>query len=269
MSMGNKEARYSAGEQMIVSAAHEIKDNDVVYVGVGVPMVATLLAKYTHAPDCIAITENGIVRVTKFPMNESTDVQTMADQLPGMFYVNCLAQAGYIDTGFLGAGQVDRYGNVNTTIVGDFYKPEHRWNGSGGGNDVISFCHRTIITIRQSKRRFLNKVDFITSPGYLDGRPGQREEVGLPLNTGPSVVISNLGIYTFEDREMVLKSIHSDLGVTLDQVKAEVGWDIKIARDLTNTEPPTDEELRLLREEVDPQKIFTIRAESSGWQQRL
>ncbi|MEK7353458.1 MAG: CoA-transferase [Chloroflexota bacterium] len=268
MTQGEKEARYSAGEQMIVSAAHQIIDNDVVYVGVGVPMVATLLAKYTHAPNCITITENGIVRVTKFPMNESTDVQTMADQLPGMFYVNCLAQAGYINTGFLGAGQIDRYGNINTTVVGDFYKPEHRWNGSGGGNDVISFCHRTIVTIRQSRRRFLQKVDFITSPGYLDGRPGQREEIGLPPNTGPSVVISNLGIYTFEDREMALKSIHSDLGVTLDQVKAEVGWDIKIALDLTDTEPPTDEELRLLREVVDPQRIFARRAESSGWQQQ-
>lgn len=268
MTQREKEARYSAGEQMIVSAARQITEDDVVYVGVGVPMVATLLAKYTHAPDCVTITENGIIRTTKYPMNESTDIQTMAEQTPGMFYVNCLAQAGYIKTGFLGAGQVDRYGNVNTTVVGNFYKPEHRWNGSGGGNDVISFCHRTILTIRQSKRRFLEKVDFITSPGYLNGRPGQREEVGLPPNTGPSMLISNLGIYTFEDGEMVLKSIHVDLGVTLEQVKAEIGWDIKISRDLTDTEPPTDEELRLLREEVDPQKIFSRRAEGSGWQQR-
>lgn len=268
MTLGNKEARYSAGEQMIISSARLITDDDVVYVGVGVPMVATLLAKYTHAPNCITITENGVVRVTKFPMNESTDVQTMADQLPGMFYVNCLAQAGYIKTGFLGAGQIDRYGNINTTAVGDFYKPEHRWNGSGGGNDVISFCHRTIVTIRQSKRRFPEKVDFITSPGYLDGKPGQREKTGLPPNTGPSVVISNLGIYAFQGGEMVLTSIHGDLGVTLDQVKAEVGWDIKIAHNLTDTEPPTEEELRLLREEVDPQRIFARRAESPGWQQQ-
>ncbi|MBI2851035.1 MAG: hypothetical protein HYX80_08375 [Chloroflexi bacterium] len=268
MTQKEKETRYSAGEQMIVSAARQIVKDDIVYVGVGVPMVATLLAKYTHAPDCVTITENGIVRVTKFPMDESTDVQTLADQLPGMFYVNCLAQAGYINTGFLGAGQIDRYGNINTTAAGDFYKPEHRWNGSGGGNDVISFCHRTIVTIRQSRRRFLEKVDFITSPGYLDGRPGQREEIGLPPNTGPSIVISNLGVYAFDNGEMLLKSIHSDLGVTMEQVKAEISWDIKIAPDLTDTEPPTEEELHLLREVVDPQKIFARRAESPGLQQQ-
>ncbi|MDP6501551.1 MAG: CoA-transferase [Dehalococcoidales bacterium] len=247
---------YSAADQMIISAAHEIKDNDIVYVGVGLPMVATSLAMYTHAPSCTIITQNGIVRTTHFPLNQSTDIQSMADHLPGLFSVMCAGQAGFISTGFLGAGQIDRYGNVNSTVVGDYRNPVHRWAGSGGGNDVMSFCKRTIITIRQSKRRFLEKVDFITTPGYLDGRPGQREKEGLPPNTGPSAVITDLGVYGFEDGEMVLKTIHRGVGVTLDKIMAEASWDIKISPDLTDTVPPTEEELRMLREKVDPEKAW-------------
>jgi len=246
---------YSNTDQMIISAAHQIKDNDVIYVGVGLPILASLLAKYTHAPNCKIIFENGIVRSSAFPLPMGTDTlgtQSLAEQLDSMFYVNCLGQSGYINVGFLGAGQIDRYGNVNDTAVGDYLNPVHRWAGSGGGNDVMSFCNRTIIIIRQSKRRFLEKVDFNTCPGYLDGKPGQREEVGLPPNTGPAAVITNLGVYDFEDREMTLKSVHTGVGITLDQVKVEVSWDIKVSSDLKDTKPPTEEELRILRENVDP-----------------
>lgn len=259
MNRDEKVVDHDATDQMVVSAAHQIRDNDVVYTGVGLPMLASLLAKYTHAPNCTVIIQNGIVRKAPFPLPRNTDTlgsQTLADQLTSLFYVNCLGQAGYIGTGFLGAGQIDRYGNVNDTVVGDYRKPEHRWPGSGGGNDVMSFCERTIVIMRQSRRRFLEKVDFITCPGYLEGRPGQREEIGLPPNTGPSMVITNLGLYVFEDREMVLKSIHSSVGVTLDQVKAEVGWDIKVSSDLEETEPPTEEELRLFRDKVDPERVW-------------
>lgn len=259
MNRDEKAVGYSDTDQMVVSAARQIRDNDVVYVGVGLPMLAGLLAKYTQAPNCYVITQHGVVRSTLFPLPRATDtlgIQAMADQVAGLFYVSCLGQAGFISTGFLGAGQIDRYGNINDTVIGDYYKPVLRWQGSGGGNDVMSFCQRTIVIVRQSKRRFPEKVDFITCPGYLEGKPGQREEVGLPLNTGPATVITNLGIYVFEDREMVLKSIHSGVGVTLDQVRAEVGWDIKVSSDLAETEPPTEEELRILREKVDPEKIW-------------
>jgi len=244
---------YSAGEQMIVSAARQIKDNDNVYVGVGLPMQAGVLAKNLHAPNSVIVIENGIVRASKFPIPRAADnlySQSYAEQLSGLFYVMCLAQAGYIDAGFLGAGQIDRYGNCNDTVVGDYRNPIHRWPGSGGGNDVMSFCGRTIIILEQSKRRFLEKVDFNTCPGYFDGKLGRREEMGLPSNTGPAVVITNLATYTFEDREMTLKSVHAGCGVTLEKVKAEISWDIKIAADLTDTEPPTVEELQAYHEKV-------------------
>ncbi|MFC1949603.1 CoA-transferase subunit beta [Chloroflexota bacterium] len=254
-----KEVGYAATDQMVVSAAHQIQDRDVIYVGTGLPMLATMLAKHNHAPNATIVIENGTVRDTLFPLPRATDtlgVQTMADMLCSLYYINYLGQTGHINRGFLGAGQVDRYGNVNDTVIGDYYNPVHRWPGSGGANDVMSFCGNTILILRQSKQRFPEKVEFTTCPGYLDGKPGQRQKVGLPPNTGPQAVITNLGIYTFENGEMVLKSIHSDVGVTLEELKAEVGWDIKLAKDFGNTKPPTKEELKTLREKVDPEQYW-------------
>jgi len=256
---GNNEEKYSAADQMVVAGAHQIRPDDVIYVGLGLPFLSTLLAKYTHAPNSTIIIENGIVRSTGFDMPRATDTlgsQFMSDQLSGLFYVNTLAQSGYITTGFIGAGQVDRYGNVNDTCVGDYRNPVHRWAGSGGATDVMSFCQRTITMLRQNRRRFPEKVDFITCPGYLDGIKGQREKAGIRPGTGPSMVITDLACYTFENGEMVVKSVHSGVGVTLEQVKAEVGWDIKVAADIKDTVPPTDEEIKILRERVDPKRIW-------------
>jgi glutaconate CoA-transferase, subunit B len=253
---------YTPIEQMIVSASRQVKDNDVIYVGTGIPLLAVYLAKYMHAPKCVVIFEVGIIRTNSCELQRSVDSlqsQTMSDSLSGLFYVNALAQRGFIGLGFIGAGQVDRYGNVNDTIAGSFSKPAHYWRGSGGANDVMSFCNKTIIMVRQSKRRFPEKVDYVTCPGYLDGKPGQREQSGLMRNTGPSLVITNLGVYTFEDREMVLKSYHAGAGLTLARVKAEIGWDIRVSPNLEETEPPTAEEIKLLREKVDPDHRFTGR----------
>jgi acyl CoA:acetate/3-ketoacid CoA transferase beta subunit len=223
-------------------------------------MVAALLAKYTHAPHCIIAIENGIIRTTEFPLPESTDTvgsQFMADNLGGLFYVNCLGQAGFIDLGFLGAGQIDKYGNVNDTVIGNHRNPVYRFSGGGGGNDVMSFCKRTVIIVRQSRRRFPEKVDFITCPGYLEGKPGQRQAIGLPAGTGPFGVITDLGCYEFENGEMFLKTIHTGCGITMDQVKAATGWDLKISSELKDTIPPTPEELNLLRTKVDPTRIWS------------
>jgi glutaconate CoA-transferase subunit B len=256
---GKKEEKYTAADQMVVAGAHQIRPNDVIYVGLGLPFLSALLAKYTHAPESIIIIENGIVRSAGFDMPRATDTlgsQFMSDQLTGLFYINCLGQSGHISTGFIGAGQVDRYGNVNDTCIGDYYQPAHRWPGSGGGADVISFCQRTITMLRQNKRRFPEKVDFITCPGYLDGIKGQREKAGMPPDTGPHMVITDLACYTFENGEMVVNSVHSGVAVTLEQAKAEVDWDIKVAKDLQDTTPPTDEEIKLLREKVDPKRIW-------------
>lgn len=259
MPENNGNGKYSAADQMVVAGAHQIRPDDIIYVGLGLPFLSALLAKYTHAPNSTIIIENGIVRTSPFELPAATDTlgsQTLADQLTGLFYISCLGQAGHISTGFIGAGQVDRYGNVNDTCVGDYRKPEHRWAGSGGANDVMSFCQRSITMLRQSKRRFPEKADFITCPGYLEGKPGQRESAGLRPDTGPHMVITDLGCYTFEDGEMVLKSIHSGVGVTLEKVKAEVGWDIKVSPGLEETTPPADEEIKILREKVDPDRIW-------------
>ena len=259
MNQNDANEKYTAADQMVVSGAHQIRPDDVIYVGLGLPFLSALLAKYTHAPESTIIIENGIIRSTGFDMPRATDTlgsQFMSDQLTGLFCISSLGQAGYISTGFIGAGQVDRYGNVNDTCVGDYEKPVHRWAGSGGANDVISFCQRTITMLRQSQRRFPEKVDFITCPGYLDGLSGQREKGGMPPGTGPAMVITDLACYTFEDGEMVVKSVHGGVGVTLEKVKAEVGWDIKVASDLDDTTPPTDEEIRILRENVDPKRIW-------------
>ena len=150
----------------------------------------------------------------------------------------------------MGGGQIDRHGNVNDTAVGDYLHPIHRWPGSGGGNDVMSFCGRTIVILEQSKRRFLEKVDFNTCPGYFDGKKGRREEAGLPPNTGPVAVITDLATYTFENRELTLKTVHTGCGITLEQVKAELSWDVRVAKDLADTEPPTVEEMKVYQEKI-------------------
>ena len=259
MNQNNDNDKYTAADQMVVSGAHQIRPDDIIYVGLGLPFLSALLAKYTHAPDSTIIIENGIVRTSGFEMPRATDTpgaQFLSDQLTGLFYISSLGQAGHITTGFIGAGQIDRYGNVNDTCVGDYNKPTHRWSGSGGANDVMSFCQRSIAMLRQSKRRFPEKVDFVTCPGYLDGKPESREKAGMPPGTGPAMVITDLACYTFENGEMVVKSVHSSVGANLKKVKEEVDWDIKVADDLHDTTPPTDEEIRILREEVDPKRIW-------------
>jgi glutaconate CoA-transferase subunit B len=251
---------YDAADQMIVSAARQIGDKEAVYVGVGLPMVAALLAKHTHAPACTIVIENGIIRTGQFQLPTGTDTvgtQFNSDQLANLNYISYLGQAGFISMGFLGAGQIDRYGNVNDTVIGDYRHPVYRFPGSGGGNDVMSFCRRTCVIVRQSRRRFPERVDFITCPGFLDGKPGQREALGIPGNTGPAAVVTDLGCYGFENGEMVLKTIHSNCGISLDKVKEEIGWELKVASDLKATLPPTDEELRVLREVVDPGKKWS------------
>ena len=259
MNQNNNDDKYTAADQMVVAGSHQIRADDVIYVGLGLPFLSALLAKYTHAPGCTIIIENGIIRTTGFDMPRATDTlgsQFMSDQLTGLFYISSLGQSGHITTGFIGAGQVDRYGNVNDTCVGDYNKPVHRWSGSGGANDVTSFCQRSIAMLRQSKRRFPEKVDFITCPGYIDGMPGQREKAGMPSGTGPDMVITDFACYTFEGGEMVVKSVHSSVGSSLEKVKEEVGWDIKVAADLHDTTQPTDEEIAILREKVDPTRIW-------------
>ncbi len=254
MSRG-KLLEYDANDQMIVSAAHLIKNNEAAYVGVGLPMFAALLAKRTHAPDVTIVIENGIVRTEEFELPQGTDTlgtQFHADKLVGLSYISYLGQAGFISLGFIGAGQIDRYGNVNDTVIGDYHHPVHRFPGSGGANDVMTFCQRTCIILNQSKRRFPERVDFNTCPGYFDGKPGRREALGMRRGTGPVAVVTDLGCYEFVNGEMVLTSVHTGCGVTVEQVQAETGWDLKISSNIKDTVAPTAEEIRILRETAAP-----------------
>jgi glutaconate CoA-transferase subunit B len=250
---------YSIAEQMVVSAAREIRDGDIIYAGVGLPNVAALLAKFSHAPGAVIFYETGIVRTEPCTLGLGVDTlstQYLSDMLTGVLYVNSLAQRGLFTLGFLGGAQIDRFGNVNSTCTGDYGKPSLRFPGTGGGCDIASLCKNVVVVIDQKKQRFPEEVDFISSPGYLDGTPGAREKTGLPPGTGPARVITSLGMYSFCEGEMVLESIHSRAGVALEDVRANTGWELRVSEDLRETVPPTPEELYLLREKVDPQKMF-------------
>ena len=258
----NPEPDYTVAEQMIVSASREIKDTDIIYTGVGLPLLAGLLAKLTHAPHAAIVFETGIVRTTPCIPGLGVDFlhsHHMADMLTDVVWVNSFAQRGFFTLGFLGGGQIDRHGNVNSTCIGDYRDPVMRFPGVGGGCDIASLCKNVIIILEQKGPRFPERVDFISAPGYLDGAAATRERMGLPAGTGPAKVITNLGIYSFFEREMVLVSIHSKAGVTLEKVRASTGWDLKVSRDLAETRSPTGDELKVLRRDIDPQKRFIRR----------
>ncbi|MFO7996774.1 MAG: CoA-transferase [Dehalococcoidia bacterium] len=256
----NGQREYTIPEQMIVAGARMIRDETIIYVGVGLPTVAAFLAKISHAPNATLFFETGIVRTKPCLFSVGVDslaMQSMADLVDDLMYVNCLAQRGRADMGFVGGGQIDRYGNINSTCIGDYTNPTVRFAGSGGGNDIASLCRNVVVTMRQKKQRFPEKVDFLTSPGYVDGKPGAREALGMLTGTGPLAVITDLGTFSFKGGEMVLETFHEDKGVTLQQAKDEVGWDIMVSENVRPTLPPTKEELRLLREEVDREGLFS------------
>jgi glutaconate CoA-transferase, subunit B len=212
-----------------------------------------VFAQRTHAPNLLIVFEAGGIgpRVPVLPVSvaeSKTFYQGVAAS--SMHEVMSLSQAGYLDYGFLGAAAIDRYGNINTTVIGDYAHPKARLPGSGGANDVGSFCWQTIVIMRQERRRFAEKVDFLTTPGYLTG-PGAREAAGLPAGTGPYRVITQLGVYGFEEetKRMQLLALHP--GVTVEQVQAESEFEILVAGDVATTVPPSAEERALLHA-IDP-----------------
>jgi glutaconate CoA-transferase subunit B len=250
---------YTIKEQMIVSAARHIKESDIIYAGVGLPNVAVLLAKLTHAPHATVFYETGIIRTEPCVLGLGVDTlptQYLSDMLTDVLYVNSFAQRGFFTIGFLGGGQIDRYGNINSNCTGDYSSPSLRFPGSGGGCDIASLCKNVMVVIDQKKFRFPARVDFISAPGYLDGKEGSREKKGLLPGTGPTRVVTNLGIYSFREGEMILESIHSKAGVTLEDVRENTGWDIRVSDDMKETEPPSEDELAVLRERVDPEMKF-------------
>jgi acyl CoA:acetate/3-ketoacid CoA transferase beta subunit len=251
--MAEQATAYNPTELLACVAARLLEDKKSVFVGTGLPMIAAMLAQRTHAPNLLIIFEAGGIgpQVPVLPISVG-DSRTFykAVAASSMHDVMSAGQAGYVDYGFLGAAMIDLYGNINTTVIGDWKLPKVRLPGSGGANDIGSFCPRTIIIMRQDKRRFMEKVDFITTPGYLDG-PGARERAGLPTGTGPYRVITQLGVYGFDEQTKRLQLLALHPGITLEDIQANSSFEILVPEKVETTRPPTVVEQRLLHE-IDP-----------------
>ena len=255
MTMENK--GYTENELLISVASKLLEDNTSVLVGTGLPMLAGMLAQKTHAPGLLIIFEAGGIgpQMPTLPISVG-DSRTFykAVAASSMHDVMSFAQAGYVDFGFLGAAQLDKHGNINTTVIGEHDHPKARLPGSGGANDVGSFARRTIIIIRQDKKRLVEKCDFITTPGYLGG-PGERERAGLPKNSGPYRVITQLGVFDFGGAGKTMRLIAMHPGVTVADVEAATSFAIEVAPKLETTAPPSARELEILHREIDPAGI--------------
>jgi len=242
---------------MTVTAARELRDHEIVFVGIGLPNLASNLAKRTHAPNLIMIYEAGVIGAdpTRMPLSIGDPCLVSGSQsVCSMFEVFGLyLQAGRIDVGFLEGAQIDKYGNINSTVIGDYRAPKVRLPGSGGACEIASLAKRILIITRHESRRFPEKVDFVTSPGFLRGRQ-EREQLGLE-GGGPDAVITDLGVLRFdkETGEMMLDSIHP--GVKLEDVKRNTGWDLKISKELKITNEPLEEEISILRQ-LDPRGTY-------------
>jgi glutaconate CoA-transferase subunit B len=253
-----QEGKYNLREYLAFTGATMLEDKKSVFVGTGLPIIATMLAQKTNAPNLLAVFEAGgigpILPELPISVGESrTYYKGIAAS--SMHDIMSLSQAGYVDYGFLGAAQMDTYGNINTTVIGNHDLPQVRLPGSGGANDVGSFSWRLIIIIsNQSRKTFVEKVDFLTTPGYLDG-PDSRESAGLPRGSGPYRVITQLGIYGFdnETKKLALISLHPD--ISLEEVKENSGFEIIIPDNVGTSPEPSEEHLRILRKEIDPAGI--------------
>ncbi len=248
---------------MVTAAARELRDGEVVFVGIGIPNVAVNLAKRTRCPRLVLIYESGAVGAEpqRLPVSigdpalvtGATAVCSMSEVF--QYYL----QRGWIDVGYLGGAQVDRFGNINTTVVGDYRRPKVRLPGSGGACEIGVLAKRIVIVMQHRLRAFPERVDFVTTPGYLGGGR-QREELGIA--GGPQLVVTDLGILRFDavSREMVLVALHP--GVTVEKVQENTGWPLKVAAHVETTSLPTEEELRIIREELTPGPALAGSADS-------
>ena len=246
---------YNIREYLAYLGSMMLEDKKSVFVGTGLPIIAAMLAQKTHAPNLLVVFEAGGVgpRIPELPVSVG-EGRTFHKSImaSSMHDIMSLSQAGYIDYGFLGAAQMDYYGNLNTTVIGDHAKPKTRLPGSGGAADVASFSEKLIIiAAKQSKQTFVNKVDFLTTAGYLDG-PGAREKAGLPRGTGPYRIVTQLGIYGFhpESKRVQLISVHP--GETVESIQTNSSFEILLSDKVETSPAPPAEYLKLLREEIDP-----------------
>lgn len=245
---------YTAGEMMNVAASRHLRDGDACFVGIGLPSTAANLARRTHAPNLVLVYESGTLGAKPDRLPLSIGDGTLAETAQSVVSVpeifNYWLQSGRIDVGFLGAAQLDRFGNINTTVIGDYDDPKVRLPGAGGAPEIAASCQEVIIAVRQAARTFVESIDFVTSIGYGSG-PGDRWRLGL-RGAGPKMVITDLGILEPdpETAELTLTRLHP--GVTADQARGATGWELAVAPQCrgdrpTRTEPPTSEELEALR----------------------
>ena len=245
---------YNSMELMICAAARLLEDGSTVGVGTGAPCAAAMLAQKAYSPDLYVIFEAGGLapQLPSMPISVG-DSRTYHKGLmaTSMSRVFDACQRGMVDYTFLGGAQIDAYGNLNSTVIGDHSKPKVRFPGSGGANDFASLCWNTIVMTAQNTKRFVEKLDFLTTPGYLTG-PGAREEAGLPANTGPYKIITDLAVMGFNDdtKRMQVESLHPD--ISFDKVQDNTGFELGKAKTIGQTEPPTENELKILRQQVDP-----------------
>jgi glutaconate CoA-transferase, subunit B len=240
---------FTADEMMTVAAARALRDGSACFVGIGLPSTAANLARATHAPGLVLIYESGTIgaKPTRLPLSigdsELAETADAVVSVPEIF--NYWLQAGRIDIGFLSAAQLDRYANLNSTVIGRYDRPTVRLPGAGGAPEIAASCREVIIVIRHSSRTFVEKLDFITSVGHASG-PGGRERLGLK-GKGPTLVITDLGILRPRVGTLELELTHLHPGVTIDQVHAATGWPLAISLGLASTTPPSVEELTALR----------------------
>ncbi|HCK10099.1 3-oxoacid CoA-transferase [bacterium] len=248
---------YNSHELMICVASRLLEDGATVGVGTGAPCAAAMVAQRTHAPSLFIVFEAGGCgpQLPAMPISVG-DSRTYhkAVMATSMIDIFEMCQRGAVDYAFLGGAQIDSHGNLNSTCIGDFESPKVRFPGSGGGNDFASLCWRTLVMTEHDPRRFVESLDFVTSPGFLDG-PDARECVGLPADTGPYRVITDLCVMGYSDREKRMEVLSLHPGVSIDDVKSKTGFAVDASSELVETPPPTDQELDVLRHDVDPEKV--------------
>lgn len=249
---------FTASELLAVMAGRILKDGQIVFAGVGIPLLAATLAQRMHAPGLTILFEGGTIGPFVVPgyLPPSTNEQRCtrrANMLCGITEVLLLLQRGYVDVGFMGGAQIDRYGNLNSSFIGDADNPKTRLPGTGGGNDISSLTHM-IVAMKHEKRRFVEKVDFVTSPGYLSGGTS-RADSGL-IAGGMFRVVTDLGVMGFDEKTRAMKALALHPGVTAEQVRDNTGFDLIIDRNVGTTDPLRADELAVLRN-LDPDRLYT------------
>jgi glutaconate CoA-transferase subunit B len=251
-------ARHTASELLAILASRQLKEGQVVFAGIGVPLLAATLAQRLRCPGLTILFEGGVIGAFVEPgkLPPSTNDQRCtkrANMVLGSAEVLLLLQRGYVDVGFMGGAQIDQYGNLNSSFIGDPEHPKTRLPGTGGGNDISSLTNM-IVAMKHEKRRFVEKVDFITSPGFIRGGK-TRAESGLPQG-GMFRVVTELAVFSFDDKSKRMKVLALNPGVTREQVQENTGFELMFDERMDVTEPPTDHELTALRT-LDPERLFT------------